>query len=84
MKKKIVRFYTPIFLAKIIAVVSEAISSITGKVSVINPEKIKEFSAINWNCDISQLIDDIKFKPDYSLAQGLQETIDWYKQQGWI
>ena len=84
LKKKIVRFYTPIFLAKIIAVVSEAISSITGKVSVINPEKIKEFSAINWNCDISQLIDDIKFKPDYSLAQGLQETIDWYKQQGWI
>ena len=84
LQKRIIRFYTPVFLAKIIASFSEIISSITGKVSVINLEKIKEFSAINWNCDISQLIDDIKFKPDYSLAQGLQETIDWYKQRSWI
>lgn len=82
--KKIHRFYIPVFLSKITAVISETISNITGKASVINSDKIKEFSACNWNCDISSLKNDINFKPDYSLEQGLKETIEWYKQKGWI
>ena len=84
MKKYICRIYIPIVAAKTIAAISEIISSLTGKTSVINTEKIKEFSARNWNCNNSELINDINFKPDYSLEQGLKETIEWYKYKGWI
>jgi nucleoside-diphosphate-sugar epimerase len=84
MQKKIHRFYVPVILAKMIAGISETASRITGKALVLNPEKVKEFSACNWNCDISSLMNDINFKPDYSLEQGLKETIAWYKQKGWI
>jgi nucleoside-diphosphate-sugar epimerase len=84
MKKKINRVYIPVVIAKTIAVITETLSRIKGKASVLNLEKIKEFSASNWNCDISSLIKDINFKPDYSLRQGLKETIEWYELQGWI
>ena len=83
-QKKFCRVHVPIIMAKIIAAISEAISRITGNVSVLNLEKIKEFSAYNWTCEITSLINDINFKPDYSLEKGLKETIEWYKQKGWI
>jgi nucleoside-diphosphate-sugar epimerase len=84
MQKRIYRAYVPFVLVKIIAAISEAISRIKGKASVLNTEKVKEFSACNWNCDISPLKTDINFKPNYSLEQGLKETIAWYKQKSWI
>lgn len=84
MQKKIYRAHVPIALVKIIASISENISKITGKASVLNNEKVKEFYACNWNCDISPLISDINFKPKYSLKQGLKETVAWYKEKGWI
>ncbi len=84
LRKKIYRVPVPFILVKIIAAISEAVSKITSNASVLNTEKVKEFSACNWNCDISPLINDINFKPDYSLKRGLTETIEWYKQKGWI
>jgi len=84
MQKRIFRVYIPIILAKMIAAISENISRINGKASVLNIEKIKEFSENNWNCDISPLINDINFLPKYSLEQGLKETIAWYKENAWM
>lgn len=84
MQKKIRRFFVPVSLAKIVAALSEGVSKITGKPSVINSQKIKEFSAANWTCDVSPLIQDINFKPEYPLDLGLKETVAWYKLQGWL
>jgi nucleoside-diphosphate-sugar epimerase len=84
MQKRIHRIYIPIAVAKIIAGISGSMARITGKATVINTEKIKEFSAANWACTISPLTDDINFKANYTLEQGLTETIAWYKQKGWI
>ncbi|NTW31282.1 MAG: SDR family NAD(P)-dependent oxidoreductase [Bacteroidetes bacterium] len=84
MQKKIYRVNVPFALVKIIAALSGNISKVTGKASVINNEKIKEFSAHNWNCDISSLIKDINYKPNYTLEEGITETVAWYKEMGWI
>jgi UDP-glucose 4-epimerase len=84
MQKRVRRVYVPLVIAKIIALFSEGISIVSGKPTVLSCEKIKEFSARNWNCDISSLENDINFKVQYSLEQGLKETIDWYRANGWI
>jgi len=84
MQKPVHRVYVPLIMAKIIALFSEGISRVSGKPTVLSREKIKEFAAPNWNCDISSLENDINFKARFSLEQGLKETINWYRDNGWI
>ena len=82
--KKTIRIQLPVGLVRFIAMISEATKYITRKQSVLNHEKINELEATNWNCDIQPLIADLNYKPEYDLAKGIRETIEWYKQNNWL
>ena len=38
----------------------------------------------NWICDVTPLQDDLGFIPAYPLRKGLEESIEWYKKEGWL
>lgn len=35
----------------------------------------------NWRCDISPLIEELGYKPEYKLERGVKEIISWYKKK---
>lgn len=82
--KKTIRIKVPVEMARLIAIITEGTKYITGKQPVLNLEKIKELESTNWKCDIQPLIEDINFKPEYNLSQGINETIQWYKESNWL
>jgi len=54
------------------------------KPTMLSREKLKELVAENWICDISKAKQELNFIPKFNLETGLQETIEWYRQNNWI
>jgi len=83
-KKKIVTIRIPLSFVKGVSIVSGLLSRLTGKPSLLNPDKYKVMKQRNWTCDITELEHDLHFKPEYNLRKGMEETIAWYKKNGWL
>jgi len=80
--KRTFKMKLPIFAVKTIAFFSEKIAGISGKYPPLNIEKVNELQARDWNCDISDLHRHVKFRAEYDLKLGMEETIDWCKKKG--
>lgn len=83
-KKHVFSLKIPLWLLKLISVIAEAVSKISGKPSTLNRDKYKIMQQRNWECDIKPLVDDLGFEPRYNLRQGLEEAVQWYKKEGWL
>jgi len=81
LNKKTFRIVFPKQLVRLIALLNEKLSCISGKVPTLNTEKYKEISCKNWLCDSSDTVKDFGFKPEYDLKTGVEETIAWYKKE---
>ncbi|MBV2247965.1 MAG: NAD(P)-dependent oxidoreductase [Lentimicrobium sp.] len=82
--KKTVRVVFPKIIVWSMAYVLEKISDVTGKTPTLNTERLKEISRKHYLCDSSPIFRDFGFEPDYDLTRGLQETIEWCKQEKWL
>ena len=83
-KKRVLRLKLPLTLVKGAAYVSEKIGELLNRPLTFNTDKYKIMRQRNWTCDISPLQKDINFTPKYYLKNGVEKTIDWYKERGWL
>lgn len=42
----------------------------------------RDFDAVNWRADMSKTFSSFKWRPKFSLAQGISKNIAWVKQRG--
>lgn len=84
LNKKTLRFHVPINLVRGLAWLLEQPAKVTGNYPALNLEKVRILESINWKCDLQPLIKDLNFKPQYDLGKGLEETLEWYKTNGWL
>jgi UDP-glucose 4-epimerase len=84
LRLKTLKLHLPVKFVKLIAKVSEKVSSLKNKASVLNVEKLNELMAVNWNCSIEQAKADLGFYPEYNLKAGVAETLKWYKANKWL
>ena len=54
------------------------------KLPFINREKLKEISSGNWLCESEEVWGHLGAMPAYTLKEGIEETISWYKSNGWL
>lgn len=83
-KKYVISLKVPLWLLKGISVIAEDISKITKQPSTLNRDKYKIMKQRNWICDTEPLIKDLGFSPKYNLEAGLKESVEWYKDNGWL
>lgn len=83
-RKHVLSIKVPLWILKTISVIAESISKLTKKPSTLNRDKYKIMKQRNWECDIQPLIDDFGFSAKYNLKKGLQESVQWYKEKGWL
>lgn len=57
---------------------------ITGNKSLLNKEQLSKMKALNWDLDISPLVQDFNFQPLYNMDEATAETVVWYQEQGWL
>ena len=84
LNKKTVKLVLPSALMMPVAYTLERIASLFGTVATFNRERIREFEAANWRCNTDAIKEDLNFSARYTLERGMKESIDWYKQQGWL
>lgn len=83
-KKQVFHARIPLAMARMACVVSEGVGKVLKKSMTLNTDKYHILKQRNWICDIEPLKKDLDFKPSYSLRQGLEESIEWYKKEGWL
>ena len=84
LNKKTFRFHVPVSLVRSIAWLLEQPAKLTGNYPALNLEKVHILESINWKCDLTELKSDLNFQPQYDLEKGLEETLKWYKEEGWL
>ncbi len=82
--KRVLHVKAPLWLLRTVSAVSEFWSGLTGKAATLNGDKYKIMKQRNWRCDISGMIDELEYVPQWNLQRGVEETINWYKKEKWI
>lgn len=83
-KKFVVPIILPNWLLWIISVVAEWACGLIGKISTVNRDKYSIMSQRNWVCDTTATREELGFVPQYSLEEGVRETVAWYKANKWL
>lgn len=82
------RFLLPIPLPHLLILLNGYISTFVGKIKkeppVFDIEKAKNFTQRHWICSHKKALNDFQFEQQISLQEGIQETMDWYKNNGWL
>ncbi len=81
-KARLIRFPLPILYA--VTLFNQVIMKATGKLTILNYYKIPELVEKYWICSGIKIKDELRFKPEFSLETGLEETLDWYREAGWL
>ncbi len=83
-KKHVLSLKVPLWILKTVSIVAESISRITKRPSTLNRDKYIIMKQRNWECDITPLVNDLGFTAKYNLKDGLEESVSWYKENGWL
>ncbi len=71
-------------LLKGVARVCEMGARIRGKAALFNRQKLAEIAAPGWVADSAKITREFGFHCQIDLREALAETIEWYKEQGWL
>jgi len=81
---KAISIRIPIPVLTLMAFFAELWSKLKGKTSTLNLERVKQFKQKFWVCDVSKAKNELGFSTRYSLKDGIKETAQWYKENGWL
>ncbi|MGD2245110.1 MAG: NAD(P)-dependent oxidoreductase [Candidatus Aminicenantes bacterium] len=64
--------------------VAEILGKIQNNPSLLSREKYCEMKQKGWIADTEAVGERLDFSPQFSLQHAIQETIDWYREKGWL
>ncbi len=79
-EKKGRRVRIPFWLVSLQAWVLHDLRRVRG----ISPDQVRQFRARYWCASIEKATSELGWKPLINLAEGLKQTVSWYREQGWM
>ena len=79
-----IRITAPIWVLRVVTFVGEYVGRLTGKVTALNNDKYNIMRQRNWRCDIEPARQELGYKPQVKLEEGVRRSIKWYKDNGWL
>ncbi len=55
-----------------------------GRATLLTPDKAHEFFAPAWVADPAPLTRDTGWRPRFGVEEGVRNTAEWYRAQGWL
>lgn len=83
-KENIRKLKIPHFAVKSLGSISGFLGKFSKKPPVFNYEKSIDFIQKYWICSVDKAKSDFGYKQKYTLEEGFQKTINWYKEKGWF
>jgi nucleoside-diphosphate-sugar epimerase len=74
----------PAALIAMVGAISEGLSKMAGRPSILSRDKARELLAPGWLCETDAARKVLGFEADIPLDRGLKETADWYRAHGWL
>jgi len=84
LQKKGFRISIPVTFMKVVAAVSESLSSLTKKPALVNKQKVIDMEQNFWTCSPDKAKNELGFEAEIGLENGIRETLIWYKEQKWL
>jgi dihydroflavonol-4-reductase len=84
LKRKALTIRIPEWGIYTVSAFAEFFALFSPKPALINFEKARDMVQDYWTCDSSKAKRDFGYEQQISAEQGIQETIGWYIQQGWL
>jgi dihydroflavonol-4-reductase len=82
--KKGVNVFLPKGLIYSMAGITQFFSTLSKKPAVLNIEKARDLLQKHWVCDPQKIQEQIGFRTETSIYDGLKKTFQWYKKIGWL
>ncbi len=74
----------PVWMLNVAAFFSVASAHLRAKPALLNRDKLREMKQPAWLCSSALAQRELGYKPEVSLQQGIAETAQWYRDQGWL
>lgn len=84
MGKGAINLRLPHALVYTVATFAQFFSMFSKKPATFNLEKARDFVQEAWTCDTTKAQKDLGFVEKYTIEEGMQATIDWYKKENWL
>ena len=84
MGKKNITIRIPHFAVYTVGAFAQFFSSFSKKPAILNIEKCKDITQNYWTCSIEKAKKDLAFKEKIGIEEGIRQTIEWYRKEGWI
>jgi len=84
LKKKAVALKIPLPLLHGIAQITNLTGKLLKKSFILNPDKVRELEERYWICGYEKLEEIFDFIPEFNLQAGLEKTLAWYKENGFL
>jgi len=84
MNRRYLLLKVPFKMAWLMALAAERYAQLIKRPSIINCQKVREFTHKNWLCSQEKIRQLIGWRSRIDLHSALQETLHWYKEKGWI
>lgn len=83
-KTFLLKIKIPHGIVKSVASASEFISRFKKDPEIFNRDKGRDFIQKYWICSNQKALKDFGFIQEIELKEGMKQTAEWYKQQGWL
>jgi len=74
----------PFSVLKTAAAVSETWGRLSGNMPIFNRDKVSELTAEGLACAWEKAQRELEFRAGLDLAEGLVQTVKWYREQDWL
>ena len=76
--------HLPQSLLRVAGHAGDALSRIIGRAVLLNTNKVALAAPNWWLCDSTRAHDELGWRPEVDLQDGLRGTYLWYRQAGWL
>lgn len=83
-KKFVMPVRLPMWAVGAVCAVAEKIGVLRMKPSTLNRDKFRIMRQRNWNCDTRKAHEGFGFEARTSLREGIANSIEWYRKEGWL
>lgn len=64
--------------------IQEVLSRMTGRPNMLSRQKLPELLAPGWVCSTERIRKDLGFAAPTPLKEGIRQTLEWYRGEGWL
>ena len=84
LKVKPIRIKVPASLISVLARGGTYAGKLLNKNLPLNRDKLNEINPDYWICSPQKILDQLQYKPKYTMETGIPQTVAWYKVNGWL